>query len=103
MLQLAEMVSLHFLSLMEALLECNSTVLARLLPMWTPVLYSYQGQLPSQLKVRLQACLDWLPPLQTREEATFVSSNFLKWLQRIQFKMGQIELQSSAATQFYSV
>ncbi|XP_070377842.1 protein unc-79 homolog isoform X1 [Dermacentor albipictus] len=101
--QLAEMVSLHFLSLMEALLECNSTVLARLLPMWTPVLYSYQGQLPSQLKVRLQACLDWLPPIQTREEATFVSSNFLKWLQRIQFKMGQIELQSSAATQFYSV
>lgn len=101
--QLAEMVSLHFLSLMEALLECNSTVLARLLPMWTPVLYSYQGQLPSQLKVRLQACLDWLPPVQTREEATFVSSNFLKWLQRIQFKMGQIELQSSAATQFYSV
>lgn len=100
---LAEMVSLHFLSLMEALLECNSTVLARLLPMWTPVLYSYQGQLPSQLKVRLQACLDWLPPVQTREEATFVSSNFLKWLQRIQFKMGQIELQSSAATQFYSV
>ncbi|CAN8031368.1 unnamed protein product, partial [Ixodes persulcatus] len=101
--KLAEMVSLHFLSLMEALLECNSTVLARLLPMWTPVLYSYQGQLPGQLKVRLQACLDWLPPLQTREEATFVSSNFLKWLQRIQFKMGQIELQSSAATQFYSV
>lgn len=60
-------------------------------------------QLPSQLKVRLQACVDWLPPLQTREEAAFISSNFLKWLQRLQFKMGQIELQSSAATQFYSV
>lgn len=27
--KLADMVSLHFLSLMEALMECNSTVLAR--------------------------------------------------------------------------
>ncbi|XP_022658130.1 protein unc-79 homolog isoform X4 [Varroa destructor] len=101
--KLADMVSLHFLSLMEALMECNSTVLARLLPMWTPALYSYQGQIPNQLKVRLQACLDWVPPLQTREEATFVSTTFLKWLQRLQFKMGQIELQSSTATQFYSL
>lgn len=25
----------------------------------------------------------------------------LKWVQRLQFKMAQIELQSSAATQFY--
>ncbi|OQR74278.1 protein unc-79-like [Tropilaelaps mercedesae] len=101
--KLADMVSLHFLSLMEALMECNSTVLARLLPMWTPALYSYQGQIPNQLKVRLQACLDWVPPLQTREEAAFVSTTFLKWLQRLQFKMGQIELQSSTATQFYSL
>lgn len=101
--KLSDMVSLHFLSLMEALMECNSTVLARLLPMWTPALYSYHGQIPNQLKVRLQACLDWVPPLQTREEAAFVSTTFLKWLQRLQFKMGQIELQSSTATQFYSL
>lgn len=96
---LAEMVSLHFLSLMEALMECNSTVLARLLPMWTPVLYSYQGQLPGHLQVRLQNCLNWKPPVQGQD----IAMTLLKWLQRLQFKMGQIELQSSAATQFYSL
>ncbi|XP_076339617.1 UNC-79 domain-containing protein isoform X3 [Tachypleus tridentatus] len=101
--QLAEMVTLHFLSLMEALMECNSTGLARLLPMWTPVLYTYKGQLPGHLKVRLQACLNWQPSTHTHEEAAAITSTFLKWLQRLQFKMGQIELQSSAATQFYSV
>ena len=31
---LAEMVNLHFLSLMEALLECRSTILAKLMPLW---------------------------------------------------------------------
>ncbi|XP_067119858.1 protein unc-79 homolog isoform X2 [Centruroides vittatus] len=97
--QLAEMVSLHFLSLMEALMECNSTVLARLLPMWTPVLYSYQGQLPGHLQVRLHNCLNWKPPVQGQD----LAMTLLKWLQRLQFKMGQIELQSSAATQFYSI
>ncbi|XP_023216123.1 protein unc-79 homolog [Centruroides sculpturatus] len=97
--QLAEMVSLHFLSLMEALMECNSTVLARLLPMWTPVLYSYQGQLPGHLQVRLHNCLNWKPPVQGQD----LAMTLLKWLQRLQFKMGQIELQSSAATQFYSL
>ena len=38
---LAEMVSLHFLSLMEALLECRSTILAKLMPLWCPVLHAY--------------------------------------------------------------
>ncbi|KOB70199.1 Protein unc-79-like protein [Operophtera brumata] len=37
---LAETVNLHFLSLLESLLECNSTVLNKLLPLWTPILYS---------------------------------------------------------------
>ena len=38
---LAEMVNLHFLSLMEALLECRSTILAKLMPLWCPVLHAY--------------------------------------------------------------
>ncbi|GBP28893.1 Protein unc-79 homolog [Eumeta japonica] len=37
---LAETVNLHFLGLLEALLECNSTVLNKLLPLWTPILHS---------------------------------------------------------------
>lgn len=32
--------NLHFLSLLESLLECNSTVLNKLLPLWTPILHS---------------------------------------------------------------
>ena len=35
------MVNLHFLSLMEALLECRSTILAKLMPLWCPVLHAY--------------------------------------------------------------
>ncbi|GFT07465.1 protein unc-79 homolog [Nephila pilipes] len=101
--QLAEMVSLHFLSLMEALQECNSTILARLLPMWTPVLYSFQGHLSGNLHLRLQACVSCCPPTRSKEETAAISTTFLRWLQRLQFKMGQIELQSSTATQFYSL
>lgn len=100
---LAEMVTLHFLSLMEGLLECNSTVLAKLFPMWKPVLNSYRSQLASHLLVRLQACENRPPPTPTRGDASLLSGPLLKWLQRLQFKMGQIELQSSAAIQFYTV
>ncbi|XP_059468536.1 protein unc-79 homolog isoform X3 [Neocloeon triangulifer] len=137
---LAEMVNLHFLSLLEALLECNSTVLSKLLPLWCPVLYSHQNQLPGHLQVRLQSCRNYAPndsfqteapppsgpqstapgssqspshsailnqakqnPSATPKKVKAANPFLLKWLQRLQFKMGQIELQSSAATQFYSV
>lgn len=43
-LQLAEMVNLHFLSLLEALLECGSILLSKLLPLWSPILYSHHVQ-----------------------------------------------------------
>uniref|UniRef100_A0A6A7G266 Protein unc-79 homolog isoform X3 n=1 Tax=Hirondellea gigas TaxID=1518452 RepID=A0A6A7G266_9CRUS len=124
---LGEMVSLHFLSLLEALQECGSTVLTRLLPLWAPLLYSpHHAKLPDQLAVRLQACQDAipvLPPPTTQANSAAVTDdtsnlpklnsspmssstvlpNLLTWLNRLQFKMGQIELQSSAATQFYSM
>ncbi|GAB6020639.1 hypothetical protein CHUAL_003310 [Chamberlinius hualienensis] len=100
---LAEMVTLHFLSLIEALIECNSTVLAKLFSMWKPVLNSSNSQLPGHLVVRLQASENRPPPAQTKDEAVATGATLLKWVQRLQFKMGQIELQSSAATQFYSV
>ncbi|XP_049954031.1 protein unc-79 homolog [Schistocerca serialis cubense] len=105
---LAEMVNLHFLSLLEALLECNSAVLSKLLPIWSPVLFAYHIQLPGHLHVRLQGCRNFPPvvtPAMPPPDETHSLSNIvlLRWLQRLQFKMGQIELQSSAATQFYSV
>lgn len=99
--QLAEMVNLHFLSLMEALRECNSSVLAKLYPMWTSILFTYHSQLPGHLQVRLQTVENWKPPSTSKDQASF--SILLTWLKRIQFKLGQVEVQSSAATQFYSV
>lgn len=100
---LAEMVNLHFLSLMEALQECNSSVLAKLCPMWTSILYSYHAQLPGHLQVRMQAVQNWEPPHPTKDHTSFNSYILLTWLKRIQFKLGQIEVQSSAATQIYVV
>ncbi|XP_066975472.1 protein unc-79 homolog isoform X11 [Macrobrachium rosenbergii] len=101
--QLGEMVNLHFLSLMEALHECRSTVLTKLIPLWAPVLYTHHTKLPGQLAVRLQACQNAAPPTEPDSPSSTSMPNLLRWLHRLQFKMGQIELQSSAATQFYSV
>ncbi|KAL9890663.1 UNC-79 domain-containing protein isoform 4-T4 [Glossina fuscipes fuscipes] len=98
--KLSEMVNLHFLSLLEALRETNSTVLSKLLPLWSPVLSS-QTQLSDTLHVRLQNVRDYAPDYQ--EQQTQQSRILLRWLQRLQFKMGQIELQASTATQFYSI
>uniref|UniRef100_A0A1B6M9Q9 Uncharacterized protein n=1 Tax=Graphocephala atropunctata TaxID=36148 RepID=A0A1B6M9Q9_9HEMI len=106
---LAEMVNLHFLSLLEALLECNSAVLSKLMPIWSPVLFAHYIQLPGHLQVRLQGCRNLppttyiSPPTQTSAPERIHNSQLLRWLQRLQFKMGQIELQSSAATHFYSI
>ncbi|XP_056646981.1 protein unc-79 homolog isoform X3 [Diorhabda sublineata] len=106
---LCEIVSLHFLSMLEALLECQSTFVGKLLPLWTPVLCSNQLQLPGHLQVRLQNCRNF-PPTVIQEAipeklkvVNLYNPMLLKWLQRLQFKMGQIELQSSTATQFYSL
>ena len=87
-------------------------------------------QLPAHVQVRLQTCVNYPPPdievcrisdgpgKKGKKDVTkntqaggieFPSAQcgpvsnllLLKWVQRLQFKMGQIELQSSAATQFY--
>uniref|UniRef100_A0A0L8FL66 Uncharacterized protein n=1 Tax=Octopus bimaculoides TaxID=37653 RepID=A0A0L8FL66_OCTBM len=71
--------------------------------MWTAILYAYHAQLPAHLQVRLQACQNWEPPLQTKEQASASISILMNWLKRIQFKLGQTEVQSAAATQFYTV
>lgn len=97
---LSEMVNLHFLSMLEALMETHSTILSKLLPMWGPVLTS-NTPLSGTLLVRLQTVRDMAPNLEEADQT--VSAALLKWLQRLQFKMGQIELQSSTATQFYSI
>lgn len=37
---MSDMVNLHFVSVIEALLECRSSSLSRLLPVWRPILNS---------------------------------------------------------------
>uniref|UniRef100_A0A1I8NW36 Protein unc-79 homolog n=1 Tax=Stomoxys calcitrans TaxID=35570 RepID=A0A1I8NW36_STOCA len=98
--KLSEMVNLHFLSLLEALKETNSTILSKLLPLWSPVLSSHT-QLSDTLHVRLQSVRDYAPDYDKQQAHS--AEVLLKWLQRLQFKMGQIELQASTATQFYSI
>ncbi|XP_011871476.1 PREDICTED: protein unc-79 homolog [Vollenhovia emeryi] len=103
---LSEMLNLHFLSLLEALLECGSILLSKLLPLWNAILFSHHVQLPGHLQMRLQNCRDFPP---NRMAENFVTNRresntiLLRWLHRLQFKMGQIEMQSSTATQFYSI
>ncbi|KAK5916760.1 hypothetical protein CgunFtcFv8_011710 [Champsocephalus gunnari] len=100
---MVEMVCLHVISLMEALQECNSTIFVKLIPMWLPMIQSNLKHLSAGLQLRLQAiqnrvnhqCLlgptSGAPPIALR-----------KWLQCTQFKMAQVEIQSSeAASQFY--
>ncbi|XP_073986418.1 UNC-79 domain-containing protein isoform X3 [Rhodnius prolixus] len=107
---LAEMVNLHFSSLLEALLECKSAVLNKLMPVWGPVLHTQHISLSGQIQMRLQNCNNFAPtatlPVTSGQSGTAQPSPqdsiLLRWLQRLQFKMGQIELQSSAATQFFS-
>lgn len=37
---MSDMVNLHFVSVIEALLECRSSSLSKLLPIWRPILHS---------------------------------------------------------------
>ena len=88
-------------------MDSNSYLLARMLPLWTPVFTAQEGQLPSAMRVRLQSCVNWQPPPQLQQPnlcpGVCDSSPILRWLQKIQFKMTQVELQSSEAIQFYTI
>ncbi|KAH9417943.1 Protein unc-79 [Dermatophagoides pteronyssinus] len=101
--QLADTITLHFLSLIETLMECNSEILARLLPLWLPFFNSYPGQLSDHVSARLKTLISWPVPAQTKNDAMMLSTVLIRWLQRIQARMSQIEIQSSTVTQFYCV
>lgn len=66
-------------------------------------------QLPGHIKLRLDTCTEYSPrePPTLRPRSNLskseVNLDILKWLQTLQFKMAQIELQSSQVNQFYSV
>nr|XP_014434364.1 protein unc-79 homolog isoform X4 [Pelodiscus sinensis] len=104
---MVEMVCLHVISLMEALQECNSTIFVKLIPMWLPMIQSNLKHLSAGLQLRLQAIQNnvnhqSLRRLQGSGQMNNSSSVLRKWLQCTQFKMAQVEIQSSeAASQFY--
>ncbi|XP_043930510.1 protein unc-79 homolog [Protopterus annectens] len=104
---MVEMVCLHVISLMEALQECNSTVFVKLIPMWLPMIQSNLKYLSAGLQLRLQAIQNHvnnnsLQMLKGSGQMNAHQSVLRKWLQSTQFKMAQVEIQSSeAASQFY--
>lgn len=61
------------------------------------------------MKLRLDTCIEYVPRepplLKPRSDLSKseVNLDILKWLQILQFKMAQIELQSSQVNQFYNV
>ncbi|XP_016115504.1 protein unc-79 homolog [Sinocyclocheilus grahami] len=100
---MVEMVCLHVISLIEALQECNSTIFVKLIPMWLPMIQSNLNHLSAGLQLRLQAIQNRVNHqcLQNPGSGSFPLT-LRKWLQCTQFKMAQVEIQSSeAASQFY--
>ncbi|XP_043553117.1 protein unc-79 homolog isoform X4 [Chiloscyllium plagiosum] len=104
---MVEMVCLHVINLMEALQECNSTIFVKLIPMWLPMIQSNLKHLSAGLQLRLQSIQNnvnhhVLQSFQGSGQMSTNSSVLRKWLQCTQFKMAQVEIQSSeAASQFY--
>uniref|UniRef100_A0A3Q1F166 Unc-79 homolog, NALCN channel complex subunit n=1 Tax=Acanthochromis polyacanthus TaxID=80966 RepID=A0A3Q1F166_9TELE len=100
---MVEMVCLHVISLMEALQECNSTIFVKLIPMWLPMIQSNLKHLSAGLQLRLQAIQNRVNRQCLQGQTSGVPPFALrKWLQCTQFKMAQVEIQSSeAASQFY--
>ncbi|XP_016833330.1 protein unc-79 homolog isoform X3 [Cricetulus griseus] len=104
---MVEMVCLHVISLMEALQECNSTIFVKLIPMWLPMIQSNTKHLSAGLQLRLQAIQNHvnhhsLRTLPGSGQSSASLAALRKWLQCTQFKMAQVEIQSSeAASQFY--
>ncbi|XP_037687930.1 protein unc-79 homolog isoform X3 [Choloepus didactylus] len=104
---MVEMVCLHVISLMEALQECNSTIFVKLIPMWLPMIQSNLKHLSAGLQLRLQAIQSnvnhhSLRTLPGSGQSSAGLAALRKWLRCTQFKMAQVEIQSSeAASQFY--
>nr|XP_020731618.1 protein unc-79 homolog isoform X8 [Odocoileus virginianus texanus] len=104
---MVEMVCLHVISLMEALQECNSTIFVKLIPMWLPMIQSNIKHLSAGLQLRLQAIQNnvnhhSLRTLPGSAQSSAGLAALRKWLRCTQFKMAQVEIQSSeAASQFY--
>jgi hypothetical protein len=69
------------------------------------ICHYFQAQLPAHLQARLETCVEGFSTTTNVEGNLDVHLEgwLLRWLQKLQFKLGQIEIQSSTASQFYNV
>lgn len=70
--------------------------------MWNSVFYSYKRRNKSgTLAIRLQKCIEWQPPDLSEPEVEQDNIRLANWLEKVQYKMSHIEIQSSQAAPFY--
>ncbi|CAH8516713.1 unnamed protein product [Schistosoma rodhaini] len=55
-------VSGRLLTVIEELMECQSSLASKLFTLWMPLLHGRQKQLPGNMLKRLQKCVEWEPP-----------------------------------------
>ncbi|CAJ0941967.1 unnamed protein product, partial [Mesorhabditis belari] len=91
---LADMVNLHFLNTIQALQQVNSALLCQLFAMWAPILTAYHSQIPSQLRMKLDSC---------ENQPALSPPKLAEWLKKVRYKIAQVELQTSAASPYYTV
>ncbi|CAF4919476.1 unnamed protein product [Rotaria sp. Silwood1] len=70
-----------------------------LFSIWVSALYTYRSEVSAHVQVRLQTCLNHQSSLETQR---YLSLS-LKCLNRLQFIIGYIEIQSSHSAQFYNL
>ncbi|XP_055329000.1 protein unc-79 homolog [Paramacrobiotus metropolitanus] len=105
---LAEIVGINFLAMMEHLKECNSVLLNKLLPMWVGVLLPPESQLPLAVRMRFRtletvqttASVPMSPSTSASQDYKRSREPLQKWLLRVQFKISQIEKQYAHALRF---
>ncbi|GAU98815.1 hypothetical protein RvY_09908 [Ramazzottius varieornatus] len=105
---LSEIVGINFLAMMEHLKECNSPLLNKFLPMWVGVLLPPESQLPLAVKMRFRALetvqastvIPTAPSMMTSRDYKKSREPLQKWLLRLQFKISQVEKQSSHVLRF---
>lgn len=88
------MVNSHFLTMMQALQQCNSEVLSQLSAMWQPILTAHYSHIPSHLRLKLDS---------GESQPSLQSQPLSSWLKKVRYKIAQVELQTSAASPFYNV
>ncbi|CAH8491871.1 unnamed protein product [Heterobilharzia americana] len=55
-------VSGRLLTVIEELIECQSSLVSKLFTLWMPLLHGRHRQLPGNMLKRLQKCIEWEPP-----------------------------------------